>query len=582
MTKPTMTSQWDPGNYKPLDMSKIPGYPRKMPPFYKDWLPRFAGIDGESPDYHMSKFWEFFQYFPISDEAEDLVMKLFSASLHGGARRWYDNLPAASITSMDHFEEIFLAKWAMKMEDIQSLLKGLEGIKQTEPEIVRVFGARFQKLLYQIPQSHRPKDKYLVYLYTNGLQGHLSFLLNKKNPKTLAEAHNMAIRIEEHLSLSRTNDHTMDTLSLIKLVSLETFAEDPQERREQVFDQQDVVKEQEPKQDDEMPTPTPHSDEVIQEPVSPAQQSKDEVSCFPLQVSNDTLVLDSENEGEMKALNEMDVPCCAIKDEEAIHEDETIIYAENAKVLEVPAQEETVSCPPLLDFDDALLYDEGNEEEKNESNPACYDTDNDIVDNIDEFIHVGRRRWDIVGYDLDPIYDIDGPFQRLPLHLSPEVTNNFDIWQQEPDLIQKPKDDLVLCSPINFWSYLEDFDDYPSEHLDLSYEASYQPTLCLDVDKNEEVTFLKQDACDRIFHPPLITLPCYVTRGVVWKHVPYPKSPVRKNLILDFRGKLSASRRSLLSQFSNLPFRNGQSSFQFCYPRFLGITRRSCLEAHRS
>jgi hypothetical protein len=58
-------------------------------------------------------------------------MKLFSTSLHGGARRWYDNLPAASITSMDLFEEIFLAKWAMKIEYIQSLLKGLEGIKQT-------------------------------------------------------------------------------------------------------------------------------------------------------------------------------------------------------------------------------------------------------------------------------------------------------------------------------------------------------------------------------------------------------------------------------------------------------------------
>jgi hypothetical protein len=68
----------------------------------------------------------------------------------------------------------------------------------------------------------------------------------------------------------------MDTLSLIKLVSLETFAEDPQERREQVFDQQneDVIKEQKPKQDDEVPTRAPHSDEVIQEPVSPAQQSE--------------------------------------------------------------------------------------------------------------------------------------------------------------------------------------------------------------------------------------------------------------------------------------------------------------------
>jgi hypothetical protein len=221
MTKPTMTSQWDPGNYRPLDMSKIPGYPRKMPPLYEDFLPRFAGINGECPESHMRRFWDFFQYFPISDEAEDLVMKLFSASLHGEARRWYDNLPAASITSMDLFEEVFLAKWTMKIEDIQSLLKELEGIKQTESEIVRAFWARFQKLLYQIPRSHRPEDKYLVYLYTNGLQGHLSFLLNKKNPKTLAEAHNMAIQIEKSLFMTRTN--AMDTLSLIKLVSLETF-----------------------------------------------------------------------------------------------------------------------------------------------------------------------------------------------------------------------------------------------------------------------------------------------------------------------------------------------------------------------
>jgi hypothetical protein len=66
---------------------------------------------------------------PCHDEAEDLVMKLFFDSLHGEARRWYDNLPATNITSMDHFEEIFLARWVMKLEDIQSLLRGLERIK---------------------------------------------------------------------------------------------------------------------------------------------------------------------------------------------------------------------------------------------------------------------------------------------------------------------------------------------------------------------------------------------------------------------------------------------------------------------
>jgi hypothetical protein len=52
----------------------------------------------------------------------------------------------------------------------------------------------------------------------------------------------------------------------------------------------------------------------------------------------------------------------------------------------------------------------GKEEEIDEHlnvfNPPCYDTDTDIVD-IDEFIHVGRRRWDVIGYDMDPIYDIE-------------------------------------------------------------------------------------------------------------------------------------------------------------------------------
>jgi hypothetical protein len=64
MTKPTMTSQWDPGSYRPLDMSEIPGYPRKMPPRYEDFLPRFAGINGECPESHMRRFWEILSTLP--------------------------------------------------------------------------------------------------------------------------------------------------------------------------------------------------------------------------------------------------------------------------------------------------------------------------------------------------------------------------------------------------------------------------------------------------------------------------------------------------------------------------------------
>jgi hypothetical protein len=77
MMKPTMTSQYDLGNLKPLHMSKILGYPRKMPPKYEKWLPRFTGSDGKRVDHHMSDFWAFFKLHPISDDDEDLEMKLY-------------------------------------------------------------------------------------------------------------------------------------------------------------------------------------------------------------------------------------------------------------------------------------------------------------------------------------------------------------------------------------------------------------------------------------------------------------------------------------------------------------------------
>jgi hypothetical protein len=182
---------------------------------------------------------------------------------------------------MEQFEEMFLANWTMKAEAIQSLLKELEGIRQAESEIVKVFGFKFEQLLCQIPQSHRPEERYLVYIYTNGLQGHLSFLLSKKNPKTLSKAHNMAIQIEKNLSLTRAN--AMDILSLIKLVSHEDF-EDTQ--GEQVVDQQNenVIEEQELEQeleqDDEVSTIAPPTEEVMQETVSPVQQIKMRLVLF--------------------------------------------------------------------------------------------------------------------------------------------------------------------------------------------------------------------------------------------------------------------------------------------------------------
>jgi hypothetical protein len=530
MTKSTMTSQWDPGSYRPLDMSEIPGYPRKMPPRYEDFLPRFAGINGECPESHMIRFWKFFEYFPIDDEAEDVVMKLFSASLHGEARRWFDSLPAASITTMEQFEGIFLANWTMKAEAMQSLLRELEGIRQAESEVVKAFGFRFERYLYQIPQSHRPEEKYLVYIYTNGLQGHLSFLLSKKNPKTLAEAHNMAIQIEKNLSLTKAN--AMDILGLIKLVSHENF-EDTQEKEEQIIDQQneDIDEEQEPEKDDEVSTCAPPADEALQDPVTPAQDEENEVSYFDS--FDDALCYDSEKEEGMEPLDEPDSLYLKTEDvEEDLPSDDDI------QILEALAQEglSEVHCSPFQVLDGYLPYDTKSEKVLDVLTPPCYDTDTDIAD-FDEFIHVGRRRWDTIGYDTDPIYDTKDHLQTLPLQLPQQIS--FDQWQQGDEVFtcsfQNTKDDPVPYLSDDFQSYLEMFDEY-AEHVYPFYEDDYRSPLCSDFGTSKDIVCLKEVTHDFSSQPPVISLPSFSIQGVVGKYLFRVEFPPGQTL--DLKGRL--------------------------------------------
>jgi hypothetical protein len=272
---------------------------------------------------------------------------------------------------------------------------------------------------------------------------------------------------------------------------------------------------------------------------------------------------DSESEGEVESSNEVDLPCCTNEDEGTTHEDEAMMHAKNTQVLKAPTQEEnTISYPPLQNFDHSLLYDMGDEEEINESfnasNPACYDTDSDIV-YIDEFIHVRRRKWDVVAFDMDPIYDIENHFQVFPSQLSLHDTFDFDQWQQGDDIFtHTPKDDLAPCFPDDFWSYLEGFDEYSSEHLDSFHEEDYQPSLCSGLDRSKDIVCLKNDPCDNFLQPPPITLLCCVSRGVVGRYVFCIELPLGRTL--ESKGWLNTSRISLSSLLFNFPLRVCQSS----------------------
>jgi hypothetical protein len=246
---------------------------------------------------------------------------------------------------------------------------------------------------------------------------------------------------------------------------------------------------------------------------------------------------------------------------EAVYEDEETTHAENIELLKVPAQEETMSYPPILKFDDALPSDEKEEDEfLSLTNPACYDTDSDTVDNIDEFIHVGRRRWDVVGYDLDPIYDTENHLQLLPLQLSQQLT--CDQWQQGDEVFtcsfQNTKDDPVPYLSDDFQSYLEMFDEYPTEHLNPIYEDDCQPPVCSDSNISKDIVFLKKVSHDFSSQPPAIALPFFSIQGVVGKYLFYVEFPPGQTL--DFKGWLG---NAISNQFFNLLLIMCQSSTNF-------------------
>jgi hypothetical protein len=265
------------------------------------------------------------------------------------------------------------------------------------------------------------------------------------------------------------------------------------------------------------------------------------------------LFYDSENEEGVEPLDELDPLCLKIEDVEAdLPPDDAI------QILEALAQEglSEVHCFPFQVLNGSLPYDTKSGEVLDALTPPCYDTDTDIAD-FDEFIHVWRHRWDAFSYDTDPIYDIKSHFRMLPLQLPQQIT--FDQWQQGDEVFtrtnQRTKDDPVPYFPDDFRSYLEDYDDCSSEHLDLFCEDDCQSPICSDFDTSENLVCLRKVSRGFSLQPPVVTLPCLSIKGVLGKYIFNVEFPFRQTL--NSKGWLGTVH---FSQFFNFPFLVCQSS----------------------
>jgi hypothetical protein len=153
--------------------------------------------------------------------------------------------------------------------------------------------------------------------------------------------------------------------------------------------------------------------------------------------------------------------------------------------------------------------------------------------------------------------DIKSHLRTLPLQLPQQIT--FDQWQQGDKVFthafQRTKDDPAPCFPDDFRSYLEDFDDCSSEHLDLFCEDDCQSPIWSDFDTSKDIVCLKKGSHGFSLQPSVVTLPCLSIKGVLGKYIFNVEFPLGKTL--NSKGWLGTV---CFSQIFNSPFLVCQSS----------------------
>ena len=79
-------------------------------------------------------------------EHENFIVRLFSFSLIGDVKQWYNNLHIKSIKTWETLENAFLKKWEVR-KDGKLLLSQFHHIKRKGEEPINEFNARFDALV---------------------------------------------------------------------------------------------------------------------------------------------------------------------------------------------------------------------------------------------------------------------------------------------------------------------------------------------------------------------------------------------------------------------------------------------------
>lgn len=112
-------------------------------------------------------------------------MMLFALTFEGNVREWYPSLPPTNIGDFDPFEDVFKKIWA-SYADGDFDLENFYYIGKKGNESIRKFIQMFDRIVKDTLDFLKPTDAQILDKFIKGVEGHLTYQLRDRKPKTLA------------------------------------------------------------------------------------------------------------------------------------------------------------------------------------------------------------------------------------------------------------------------------------------------------------------------------------------------------------------------------------------------------------
>jgi len=160
------------------------------------YLPKVDGNKTCSDEEHMCAFHEFTDDRFV--EHDDIFMRIFVQNLYGDVRKWFKEIPTASIDSWSALEVVFMRKWGEKRDNLYYLIE-FGSLKKRDNEIVDDFNIIFNNLYNKISIDINPSQPTTKVTYVAAFNFDFSMVLRERRSPTLLVMQEDAIYIEGNM-----------------------------------------------------------------------------------------------------------------------------------------------------------------------------------------------------------------------------------------------------------------------------------------------------------------------------------------------------------------------------------------------